>query len=45
LSGCRDTDLVPGNGNQKGLYLRLRFKFDEDLFSGTHYGQTATGAK
>jgi large repetitive protein len=45
LSGYRDTDLVPGNSNQKGLYLRLRFKFDEDLFGGTHYGQAATGAK
>ncbi len=45
LSGYRDTDLVPSNLNQKGLYLRLRFKFDEDLFSGTHYGQAATGAK
>jgi large repetitive protein len=45
LSGYRDTDLVPGNINQKGLYLRLRFKFDEDLFSGTNYGQAATGVK
>jgi large repetitive protein len=45
LSGYRDTDLVPGNINQKGLYLRLRLKFDEDLFGGTNYGQAATGVK
>ncbi|MEC7120018.1 MAG: hypothetical protein VXW65_08980, partial [Pseudomonadota bacterium] len=30
--GYRDDDLVDGNTTTKGAYLRLRFKFDEDLF-------------
>lgn len=32
FSGYRDEDLVDGNTTVKGAYMRLRFKFDEDLF-------------
>lgn len=32
LSGYRDEELTDGNTTVKGAYMRLRFKFDEDLF-------------
>ncbi|MFA9204633.1 MAG: hypothetical protein ACEQSD_11595, partial [Flavobacteriales bacterium] len=32
LSGYRDEELADGNTTVKGAYMRLRFKFDEDLF-------------
>lgn len=32
LSGYSDEDLTDGNTTVKGAYMRLRFKFDEDLF-------------
>lgn len=31
--GYRDDDLVDSNTTAKGMYLRLRFKFDEDLLN------------
>lgn len=31
--GYRDDDLVDSNTTAKGVYMRLRFKFDEDLFN------------
>jgi large repetitive protein len=33
--GYRDADLAVGNHADKGAYLRLRFKFDEDTFKRT----------
>lgn len=33
LSGVRDRDLSADNSTQRGVYLRMRFKFDENLFS------------
>ncbi|MBL8520265.1 MAG: DUF11 domain-containing protein [Betaproteobacteria bacterium] len=32
--GYRDDDLSSGEHTSKGMYLRLRYKFDEDLFGG-----------
>ena len=32
--GYRDRDLTPGEPTDRGFFLRLRFKFDEDLFGG-----------
>ena len=32
FTGFRDDDLVDSNYSQRGVYLRMRFKFDEDLF-------------
>lgn len=32
LTGYKDDDIANSNENQQGAYLRLRFKFDEDLF-------------
>ena len=34
FSGYTDKDLTDGDTTAQGPYLRLRFKFDEDLFSG-----------
>jgi hypothetical protein len=34
VTGFSDRDLVGTDYTNKGLYLRLRFKFDENLFSG-----------
>ena len=31
--GYHDDDIASGSDNQQGAYLRLRFKFDEDLFN------------
>ncbi|MDD4964524.1 MAG: SdrD B-like domain-containing protein [Gallionella sp.] len=31
--GFKDTDLIGQNATDKGFFVRLRFKFDEDLFS------------
>jgi uncharacterized repeat protein (TIGR01451 family) len=33
LTGFKDRDLSPENYTNRGVYLRLRFKFDEDLFT------------
>ncbi len=33
--GFNDRDLSAGDYTNSGFYLRLRFKFDEDLFAGT----------
>jgi hypothetical protein len=30
--GFRDDELTSGEYTQKGVYVRLRYKFDEDLF-------------
>jgi hypothetical protein len=30
--GYRDPDLAAGGNTDKGAYIRLRFKFDEDTF-------------
>jgi trimeric autotransporter adhesin len=32
FTGYRDDDLTDANTTTKGAYMRLRFKFDEDLF-------------
>jgi hypothetical protein len=32
--GYEDDELAPGGDTQKGPYLRLRMKFDEELFGG-----------
>lgn len=32
--GFKDRDLVESNSSQKGVFLRLSFKFDEQLFAG-----------
>ncbi len=34
LFGFKDVDLIAQNATDKGAYVRLRFKFDEDLFNG-----------
>jgi hypothetical protein len=34
FSGFRDDDLTEGENTSKGMYIRLRYKFDEDLFGG-----------
>lgn len=33
--GYRDADLTAGDYTNKGVYVRLRYKFDEDLFQST----------
>ena len=38
-SGFTDRDLTGSDYTRKGVYIRLRWKFDEDLFRG---GQAAT---
>ncbi|MFY9259062.1 MAG: SdrD B-like domain-containing protein [Gallionella sp.] len=32
--GFKDTDLIGQNATDRGFFIRLRFKFDEDLFTG-----------
>jgi hypothetical protein len=32
LAGFKDRDLVGSDYTNKGFYIRLRFKFDENLF-------------
>jgi hypothetical protein len=32
--GFRDTDLIGQNTTDRGIFVRLRFKFDEDIFNG-----------
>jgi len=34
FNGFSDRDLAASDYTQRGVYLRLRFKFDEDLFAG-----------
>ena len=34
VRGFRDDDLTQGEYTNKGVFLRLRFKFDENLFRG-----------
>jgi uncharacterized repeat protein (TIGR01451 family) len=34
--GYRDGDLAPNSQTDKGAFIRLRFKFDEDTFKGRH---------
>jgi hypothetical protein len=34
LFGFKDIDLIGQNATDKGVFVRLRFKFDEDLFTG-----------
>ena len=33
FKGYHDDDIASGSDNQQGAYVRLRFKFDEDLFN------------
>ena len=33
FKGYHDDDIASGSDNQQGAYIRLRFKFDEDLFN------------
>ena len=33
FKGYHDNDIASGSDNQQGAYIRLRFKFDEDLFN------------
>lgn len=33
FKGYNDDDIASGSDNQQGAYIRLRFKFDEDLFN------------
>ena len=43
--GYSDADLTTGEYTNKGAFLRLRYKFDEDLFSGAKSARpTATNA-
>ena len=35
VSGFRERDLSAADYTAKGFYLRLRFKFDENLFKGS----------
>lgn len=37
--GFKDVDLIAQNATDKGFFVRLRFKFDEDLFNGGHNGR------
>jgi uncharacterized repeat protein (TIGR01451 family) len=39
LTGFKDPDLAGQNYTQRGLYLRLRFKFDENLFKPRNNAQ------
>jgi hypothetical protein len=32
--GFKDTDAIGQNATDRGIFVRLRFKFDEDLFTG-----------
>ena len=42
IVGYRDPDLAEETFTKRGLYLRLRFKFDENLFRGIEGHQPAT---
>ena len=41
LFGYRDDDLASGEYTSKGAFLRLRYKFDEDLFASGKAGKSA----
>jgi hypothetical protein len=45
FSGYRDDDLSAGETTAKGVYVRLRYKFDEDLFGGKRARVSARDAK
>ena len=42
--GYRDDDLTSGEYTSKGVFLRLRYKFDEDLFASGKQDKTANKA-
>jgi uncharacterized repeat protein (TIGR01451 family) len=42
LFGYRDDDLASGEYTNKGVFVRLRYKFDEDLFSSASATKSAT---
>lgn len=42
--GYRDDDLTSGEYTNKGAFIRLRYKFDEDLFSGGRSAKSSTAA-
>ena len=39
--GYRDDDLTSGEYTNKGAFIRLRYKFDEDLFAGSKLNKTS----
>ena len=41
--GFRDADLAGTDYTNRGVFLRLRYKFDEDLLSGAPFRAAATG--
>ena len=41
--GFRDADLAGTDYTNRGIFLRLRYKFDEDLLSGAAFRAEATG--
>jgi hypothetical protein len=43
--GYRDEDFANGEYTNKGTYLRLRYKFDEDLFAGRKQQGGESGGK
>jgi len=42
IFGYRDDDLASGEYTNKGVFVRLRYKFDEDLFSSASATKSAT---
>ena len=43
IMGFREDDLTGGDYTNRGAFLRLRYKFDEDLFAAKH-GKTSAGS-